>query len=105
MPLFNPSLYQGETFIGRADAWWPDGGVIAEVDSREWHLGPAEWEATMARHSLMGALGIIALHFSPSQIRREPAIVAQRITDALESGRMRPALPIRTVPCPTSVPE
>jgi hypothetical protein len=30
---------------------------------------------------------------------------SRRITDALESGRMRPALPIRTVPCPTSVPE
>jgi hypothetical protein len=105
MPLFNPSLYQDETLIGRADAWWPDAGVIVEVDSREWHLGPAEWEATMARHSLMGALGIILLHFSPSQIRREPAIVAKRIADALESGRNRPALPIRTVPCPTSVPE
>jgi hypothetical protein len=104
MPLFNPSLYQGETFIGKPDAWWPDAGVAAEVDSREWHLSPAEWERTMARHTLMGALGIISLHFSPSQIRRERAIVVQRITDALESGRKRPALPIRTVPCPTSVP-
>jgi hypothetical protein len=104
MPLFNPSLYQDETFIGRPDAWWPDAGVTAEVDSREWHLGPAEWEATMARHSLMGARGIIALHFSPSQIRREPAIVTQRITDALETGRKRPALPIRTVLGSASVP-
>ena len=105
MPLFNPSLYQGETLIGRPDAWWPDAGVTAEVDSREWHLGPAEWERTMARHTLMGALGIIPLHFSPRQIRREPNMVLRRIADALESGRMRPALPIRTVPCPTSVPE
>jgi hypothetical protein len=103
MPLFNPSLYQDETFISRPDAWWPDAGVAVEVDSREWHLGPAEWERTMARHTLMGALGIIPLHFSPGQIRREPAIMVQRITDALESGRKRPALPIRTVPCPTSV--
>jgi hypothetical protein len=52
----------------------------------------------------MAALGIILLHFSPSQIRREPAIVAQRITDALDTGRKRPSLPIRTVSGSASVP-
>lgn len=103
MPLFNPSLYDGGTFIARPDAWWPEAGVTAEVDSREWHLGPADWERTTARHTLMGALGIIPLHFLPSQIRREPATVVKRIADALESGRVRSPLPIRTVPCPTSV--
>jgi hypothetical protein len=102
MPLFNPSLYQGTTFIAKPDAWWPDAGVAAEVDSREWHLGPAEWERTVARHTLMSAAGIISLHFLPSQIRREPATVVKRIADALEGGRTRPSLPISTVPCPTS---
>jgi hypothetical protein len=101
MPLFNPSLYQGTTFIAKPDAWWPQAGVAAEVDSREWHLGPADWERTTTRHTLMAAAGIIPLHFLPSQIRREPATVIKRITDALEGGRKRPALPIRTVPCPT----
>jgi hypothetical protein len=104
MPLFNPSLYDGDTFIVKPDAWWPKEGVVAEVDSREWHIGPADWERTTARHTLMGALGIIPLHFLPNQIRREPATVVKRIADALERGRMRPVLPIRTVPCPTSVP-
>ncbi len=100
MPLFNPSLYSGETFIARPDAWWPEEGVAAEVDSREWHLGPAEFERTTTRRTRMGAAGIIPLHFLPSQIRREPATVVNRIVAALESGRMRPPLPIRTVPCP-----
>src|SRR5580704_7271166 len=44
MPLFNPSLYDGETFIAKPDAWWPEAGVAAETDSREWHLNPADWE-------------------------------------------------------------
>src|SRR5712691_9861356 len=35
MPLFNPSLYDGGTFIARPDAWWPELGVVVEVDSRE----------------------------------------------------------------------
>ena len=101
-PLFNPSLYLGGTFIGKPDAWWPEEGVAAEVDSREWHLGPAEFERTTTRRTLMGAAGIISLPFLPSQIRREPATVVNRIVAALESGRMRPPLPIRTVPCRTS---
>ena len=33
--LYNPWLYAGEEFIARPDAWWPDAGVVVEVDSRE----------------------------------------------------------------------
>lgn len=102
MPLFNPELYVGDTFLVKPDAWWEDAGVVAEVDSRQWHLGPADHERTTVRHDLMAEAGIIALHFLPSQIRREPAVVAQRIKGALANGRKRPRLPIRTVPCPGS---
>ena len=63
---------------------------------------PADWERTRRRHDLMGAAGIIPLHFSPNKIRREPAEVAQLINGALERGLQRPPLPIRTIPCPTS---
>jgi hypothetical protein len=103
-PLYNPDLYVGDTFLARPDAWWPDAGVVAEVDSRQWHLGPADHERTTVRHDLMAEAGIIALHFLPSQIRREPAMVAQRIRGALANGRKRPRLPIRTVPCPGTAP-
>jgi hypothetical protein len=102
MPLFNPSLYADEVFLGRPDAWWPDAGVAGEVDSREWHLSPTDWDRTRRRHQLMGAAGIIPLHFSPREIRREPAMVVRRIRDALDSGLARPALPIRTIPCGAS---
>ena len=27
MPLFNATLYVGDTFLARPDAWWPDAGV------------------------------------------------------------------------------
>jgi hypothetical protein len=45
------------------------------------------------------------LHFSPNQIRREPANVVRMIKQALEHGLNRPPLPIRTIPCPTSGPQ
>lgn len=102
MPLFNPSLYVADTFLAKPDAWWPEAGVAAEVDSRAFHLSPADWDRTRRRHTLMGAAGIIPLHFSPKEIRTDPATVTKRIKDALESGLNRPSLPIRTVPSPPS---
>jgi hypothetical protein len=101
-PLFNPDLYIGGTFLAKPDAWWPDAGVSGEADSREWHLSPAGWDRTRQRHNRMGAVGIIPLHFSPNQIRREPAEVVRTIRDALERGLQRPPLPIRTIRCPGS---
>ena len=103
MPLFNPSLYDGDLFLGKPDGWWADAGVAAEVDSRAWHLSPEDWDRTRRRHDLMAAAGIIVLHFSPRELRREPAKVAEMIKGALHRGLTRPPLPIRTVPCPGSI--
>jgi hypothetical protein len=98
MPYFNAQLFAGEVFLAMPDAWWPDVGVVAEVDSREWHLSPRDWERTMRRHSEMSAYGIIVLHFTPGQIRREPDRVLAAIRKALASAAGRPTLDIRTVP-------
>jgi very-short-patch-repair endonuclease len=97
-PLLNARLFVGEEMIARPDAWWPDHRVAVEVDSREWHLGPAGWEQTMRRHARMSVLGIQVLHFSPRQIRDEPEQVLATIRAALEirSGRSQTA--IRTLP-------
>jgi hypothetical protein len=103
MPLFNPSLYLGDTFLAKPDAWWPDAGVAAEVDSREWHLSPDHWDRTRRRHTLMAAIGIQPLHFSPHDIRTDRATVIKRIKDALDSGLTRPPLTIRTVPCTSAI--
>jgi hypothetical protein len=98
MPLFNPSLYDGDVFLGKPDAWWRDAGVAGEVDSRQWHLSPEDWDRTRRRHAVMSAADIVVLHFSPRELRREPAMVAQRLRDALARGLTRPSLHIRTVP-------
>jgi hypothetical protein len=95
-PLYNPRLYLGKVLLAVPDAWWPEAAVAVEVDSREWHLSPGDWEATMARHARMTAAGISVLHFSPHQIRQKPGRVAEEIAAALRNGR--PATGIRTVP-------
>jgi very-short-patch-repair endonuclease len=96
-PLFNPRLFAGSTFIGAPDAWWPDAGVAVEVDSREWHLSPDDWERTMSRRARMSAHGIIVLHFTPHQIRDQPKEVAGAIRSALQAAAGR-SLPIRALP-------
>lgn len=94
-PMFNARLYDAAgAFIAVPDAWWPDAGVAAEVDSREWHLSPEDWQRTMARHAAMTACGILVLHFSPQQIRTRPQEVAATIEAALVTGRARPRLAV-----------
>jgi hypothetical protein len=50
----------------------------------------------MARHSRMSALGITVLHYPPSRLHAEARLVVAEIRSALEIGRGRPRLPIRT---------
>jgi hypothetical protein len=97
-PLYNPRLYVGSDFLAQPDLWWPDAGVAGEVDSREWHLSPASWERTLTRHDRMSAHGIIVLHLTHRRITSEPAEVIAELRSALEVGRQRPPLAIRTIP-------
>ena len=98
-PLYNPRLYIGEEFLASPDAWWRDLGVVAEVDSREYHFLPADWARSIDRHALMTAQGILVLHFPPSKIRGDSQAVAAQIRSALDSSR-GPLPHIRTVPSP-----
>ena len=97
-PMFNARLFAREQFLGAVDAWWPDAGVAAEVDSRAWHLLPDDWERTLARHRRMGRYGIVVQHYTPGQIRSEPDEVVVDIQEALQSGWERPALDVRARP-------
>jgi hypothetical protein len=89
MPMFNPRLFVGRDFLAAPDCWWPDAGVAAEVNSREWHLSPRDWENTLARQARMAAAGIIVLHFPPSRIYTERKEVIAEIRSALAAGRTR----------------
>jgi very-short-patch-repair endonuclease len=97
-PMYNPRLFLGETFIASPDCWWGEAGVAVEVDSREWHLSPQDWERTTQRHAAMTALGIFILHFSPRRIRSAPKEVVSEIRATLAEGSRRSPLPIRAVP-------
>jgi hypothetical protein len=97
-PMFNARLFLGPQFLAQPDAWWPDGWVAAEVNSREWHLSPEDWARTQARQARMSALGILVLPFTPRQVRTEPDLVTAKIRSALQAGRPRPGLALSARP-------
>jgi hypothetical protein len=94
MPVFNARLYDGDTLIAVTDAWWPEAGAAAEVDSREYHYNAEDWQQTMRRHDRLVAHGVLLLHFTPRQIRTAPEEVTAQIRAALTAGRDRPPLAI-----------
>ncbi len=98
VPMYNPQLYVRDKFLGQPDVWWREAGVAGEIDSREWHLSPAQWERTMARHAKMSAAAIIVIHLTPRRIRSDGAGVVAEFRLAIEVGRRRAALPNRAVP-------
>ena len=86
-PLYNARLYVGNEFLASPDAWWPDAGLAAEVDSKAWHLTPADWEHTLARHDRMTAQGILVLRFPPQRLRVARREIAREIKSALAASR------------------
>ncbi len=92
VPVFNPVLHLDGVFLAQPDAWWPDDGVAAEVDSREWHLLPEHWEKTLERGRRMAAAGITHLHISPNEMRTDPDKLIAQIQGALRHGRRLPGI-------------
>jgi hypothetical protein len=94
MPLFNHSLYQSKKFLAMPDAYWPDHGVIVEIDSWQWHGSRArqDWDGTLRRHNRLEAVGLRVLHFRPSQLCAEAGLVRAEIAEALRHGGPVPGI-------------
>jgi hypothetical protein len=98
-PMYNAELYTADgTFLGIADAWWQRAGVVAEVDSRRYHLRPADYARTVTRHNRMAAHGVNVLHFLPDTVKTEPSTVVRSLRGAIRSGTARPPLLIVAKP-------
>ncbi|MFI7081852.1 type IV toxin-antitoxin system AbiEi family antitoxin domain-containing protein [Micromonospora sp. NPDC049903] len=86
--LWNPRLRDA---AGRAvptpDGYLPEAAVALEVDSQEYHFRPGDWARTLDRHNELSRLGVLVLHFTPAQIRREPHRVRRSVEEAYESRR------------------
>ncbi|MEP7056049.1 MAG: hypothetical protein ABI912_12465, partial [Actinomycetota bacterium] len=73
-PLWNADMYDASgSWAGCPDAIWPEANLIVEVESREWHLAPELWAATMKRNNRLSRLGYDVQQLPPSRIDSQPA--------------------------------
>jgi very-short-patch-repair endonuclease len=81
---WNPKMPDG---LPTPDGYIEEARLALEVDSREFHLTPDDWERTLDHHNKLAAAGILVLHFTPKQIREEPDRVRRQIEDAFRQRR------------------
>lgn len=99
--MWNPTLYDAQgRLVAVADAWLDDVAMAWEIDSYEWHLSPADYEATLARRSAMTAAGIVVVHHSPRRVRTDERGVLAELEGAYDQCRIRPRPAIRAIPAP-----
>lgn len=86
--LWNPRLLtaDGRT-LPTPDGYLAEAAVALEVDSQDYHFSPGDWARTLDRHNELSRLGVLILHFTPAQIRREPTRVRRTVEDAYASRR------------------
>lgn len=86
--LWNPRLRtrKGE-ILPTPDGYLPEAALALEMDSREYHLNPVDWARTLERHNELSRYGILILHFTPAQLRRNPARARGMVEDAYASRR------------------
>lgn len=92
MPLWNCDVYDAQgRWLCRPDAVWPALGVVLEIDSIEWHLSPAEYRKTQARHRRMTKAGLLVVHIAPSDARDLPKAFVAELLETLATAASRPA--------------
>ncbi|MEH1011848.1 type IV toxin-antitoxin system AbiEi family antitoxin domain-containing protein [Micromonospora sp. CPCC 206060] len=83
---WNPPLWLPDgTRLPTPDGYLEEEAIALEVESQEYHFAPADWARTMDRHNELSRRGVLILHFTPAQIRREPARVRRMVEDAYRS--------------------
>lgn len=76
------------------DAWWDEIGLAWQIDSREFHLSPADYDHTMAQHSALLAVGVPVVHTVPHRLKTEPAQVLQELLGAFHFAATHPRPPV-----------
>src|ERR1700750_652615 len=89
-PVFNARLFDADgIFIATVDAWWPEAGVAAEIDSRAYHLAAADQDRTTERHDKLAAHGILTLNFPPRRVKTDAPGIVSELQSAIDKGLTR----------------
>ncbi|MBA2310640.1 MAG: hypothetical protein H0W01_15415 [Pseudonocardiales bacterium] len=98
-PIHNARLTDADgAFLAVVDSWFDAVGLAWEIDSYEFHLGPADYARTLERHALLTAHGVVVLHTLPSRLRRQPAVVLSELQATFHQAALRPRPTVRAAP-------
>jgi len=99
-----PAPKQQRTVSGthRTDGWYPEYGVIIELDGAQYHRGAAAFR-DMARDNEHALIGALTLRYGWPDVTGRPCEVAAQVSEALRSrgwtGTQRPCPRCRRTPC------
>lgn len=97
-PMWNVRLYDhAGRFLAMPDAWFDDVGLAWEIDSKEWHLSPVDYERTLDRRSALMAHHVIVMHTQPSKLAR-PDEVLRELRGNYTHATLRPRPQVYAVP-------
>jgi very-short-patch-repair endonuclease len=77
-PILNHPLHGYE-----ADFYWPDHGLVLEMDSWDWHSGRRAFERDRRKSAVLTAAGLRVTHSTWTQAESEPLAVVARVAQAL----------------------
>jgi hypothetical protein len=75
------------------DCFWPEQGVVVELDSWGFHRHPDAFENDRKRDIALRLAGLIPLRFTHRRVVGEPHVVVAETIAALEASRRRPSEP------------
>lgn len=98
-PWLNPHLEDatGHRLL-TPDLWLDDVAMAVMVHSQQFHDGPGQWDRTVAEDAELGAHGVVVVGVTPRSLRREAAVVLDRIERAYRVARTRPRPGVRATP-------
>jgi hypothetical protein len=86
--LLNPTLLVNGIVVGQPDGWFVGLGLGWEVDSRQFHSGDDDFDATLARHDRFGSHGLQLLHITPRRARRLGAAYSDVLAATVAARRL-----------------
>jgi hypothetical protein len=85
-----PVYDEAGRLLGIADCWVDDVAMVWETESTEWHLSPADHDATVERAAAFTAAGAVYTATKPRKLRTDPQGVIAILRATYERARARP---------------
>jgi hypothetical protein len=72
-----------------ADLYWPELGVVVEVQSHKFHLTKAALERDTRKAARLTAAGLVVSYLTWLQMEHEPYAVVARVAQTLARAQLR----------------